>query len=124
MNPENPLECKFFAEQNVPFENLKNDEKLHLFRIIQEALNNAQKHAKAEECSVIFRFTDGILTLLVCDDGTGFDAENFSISKSDDENGTHLGLRGMKARAELLGGKLRIKSNETGTEIIFEMKMK
>lgn len=124
LNPENPLECKFFAEQNVPFEKLSSDQKLHLFRIIQEALNNAQKHAKAEECSVIFRFADNVLTLLICDDGIGFDAENFSDAKNEDENGTHIGLRGMKARAELLGGKLRIKSNETGTEIIFEMKMK
>lgn len=124
LNPENPLECKFFAEKNVPFEKLSGGEELHLFRIIQEALNNAQKHAKAEECSVIFRFAGGVLTLLICDDGIGFDAENFSAAKSDDETGTHLGLRGMKARATLLGGKLQVKSNETGTEIIFEMKVR
>lgn len=124
LTPENPLECKFFAEQDVPFEKLSGDQKLHIFRIIQEALNNTQKHANAEECSVIFRFADGVLTLLVCDDGRGFDTENLSAAESEDENGTHLGLRGMKARATLLGGKLQVKSNETGTEIIFEMKMR
>lgn len=49
------LPCTFFVEQNVAFEDFTNEQKHHILRIIQEALNNVRAHAKAEETSVVIR---------------------------------------------------------------------
>ncbi|MCB0155080.1 MAG: PAS domain-containing protein [Anaerolineae bacterium] len=74
-----------------------------LYRIAQEALNNALKHAEAK--SVIIRLkADGRLILLeVSDDGLGFDPGQINGSG-------RLGLAGMRARAERLGGTLELRT--------------
>ena len=85
------------------------------FRIVQESVNNALKHSKASEISVINPGQRRLL-FLVSDDGIGISGQ-----KAPDDvisQNTHLGLKGMKSRAELLGAKLEIKSDkETGTQI-------
>ncbi len=43
------------------------------FRIVQEALTNAEKHSRASEARVLLRFDPGLLECVVCDDGVGFD---------------------------------------------------
>lgn len=74
-----------------------------LYRIIQEALTNIAKHAHADSVSVLIdRRMDDVVAIIE-DDGLGFEIEN----KYD---GGHLGLMGMKERAELLEGKLEIES--------------
>ncbi len=83
-------------------------DKIHaetLFRIVQEALNNVERHANASRVSVSMEHTplpERALTLRVKDDGVGFDA-----AALDDER---FGLRGMRERAELIGAHLRIDS--------------
>lgn len=84
------------------------------FRIVQEALTNVVRHAKARNVSITLRSLDNELTLFIKDDGRGFDAHAHNQS----EFTTSLGLRGMRERALALGGRLEIKSSPSrGTEI-------
>jgi two-component system NarL family sensor kinase len=78
--------------------------KTALFRIAQEALNNAARHARAREVSVRLRFErDGGLALLIQDDGEGFDAV---AAQAVADRG--LGLRSMRERADALGARLSL----------------
>ncbi|HEY0073023.1 MAG TPA: PAS domain S-box protein, partial [Abditibacteriaceae bacterium] len=80
-----------------------------LYRIVQEALTNVQRHAGAKQVSVILEKSQSTLTAIVEDDGQGFDPEK-------DEQGhgrpaSHrLGLLGMQERMEIVGGTLTIES--------------
>jgi two-component system, NarL family, sensor kinase len=73
-----------------------------LFRIAQEALANIRQHAHATNAEIALRGKERSATLTVRDNGAGFDA---SIRREG-----HLGLIGMKERARLLGGRLRVTS--------------
>lgn len=81
--------------------------KVFLFRIIQEALSNAHKHAKATRVAVHLKIGHDMLTGSVTDNGIGFDVQ--AVSK-DPEKWDHFGLRGMKERARLLGGEAQWES--------------
>jgi signal transduction histidine kinase len=76
----------------------------HLYRIAQEALNNAAKHAAAANVSVVLDTRDGGAVLIIEDDGTGFDVERISA------DGSPLGLLGMRERAQIVGGRLDVES--------------
>jgi signal transduction histidine kinase len=71
---------------------------LSAFRIVQEALTNTLRHARATRAEVTVRYGDGAVELDVRDDGRG--------SAGPDANGTGRGLVGMRERAALLGGTL------------------
>ncbi|HEV8574311.1 MAG TPA: GAF domain-containing sensor histidine kinase [Dehalococcoidia bacterium] len=85
-----------------------------VFRIAQEALNNALKHSGAERIDVSLTIVDGKVTLSVADDGKGFDPFDAQA------RATRLGITSMKERAEALGAELRIESSETGTRVQLE----
>ena len=85
-----------------------------LFRIAQEALTNAIRHANANEISVVLDRRKGRLRMVVEDDGRGFHPE--AVEGSD-----HLGLVGMRERVEVLGGTLLVESNPgSGTTVVVE----
>ena len=82
-----------------------------LYRIAQEALNNAANHARASRIELRLSSDDASLTVEVADDGTGFEA--------DAEFPGHLGLRSMQERAAALGGTCRVISRPgTGTRVV------
>ena len=86
-----------------------------LFRIVQESLANVRRHANATEAWVTLENTPQTVELVIRDNGDGF-----STNDSDPAtNGTgHHGLKGMRERAESLGGTLDITSgSENGTEV-------
>lgn len=85
---------------------LSADTEVALFRIAQEALTNCGKHAGAARVCLSLSFSGQQAMLAIEDDGRGFPAA--SEPSSDHERG--LGLHGMRERAELLGGELRIDS--------------
>lgn len=87
--------------------NLDSKTKVFVFRIVQEALSNAHKHAKATRVSVHLAINLDMLTGFVRDNGIGFDVQ--AVSK-DPEKWGHFGLRGMKERARLLGGEAQWES--------------
>lgn len=78
-----------------------------VFRIVQEALTNIIKHAGASRTRVVLEKTNGAIEVSISDNGKGFDAKRV-LGKA--ENG--FGVRGMRDRAELFGGKLDVKSAE------------
>ena len=78
-----------------------------LYRIVQEALTNIAKYASAKNVSVLLEHRSDSVVAIVEDDGRGFEVERFLREHRD---GQHLGLLGMKERAELLGGKWMIES--------------
>jgi two-component system, NarL family, sensor histidine kinase DegS len=93
---------------------------LALFRIIQEALTNIRKHSEATVSRVNLRFTPQIIKLSISDNGKGF-----NVNKSQDlVTAGHLGLVGMKERASLIKGNLRIKSETgRGTTVSVEVRL-
>lgn len=82
-----------------------------LFQITQEAVTNAGKHAAASHVAVRLRLEQGEAVLEVEDDGHGFgEADPLGPSEAG-----HIGLASMRERAEMLGGRLTIESDEGGT---------
>ncbi len=82
-----------------------------LYRMCQEALHNIVKHAAARQIQIELRRDGGCVSLVVTDDGTGFDPTTAS-------RGGHLGLAGIRARVERFGGRLTIESAPgTGTRL-------
>lgn len=79
-----------------------------VFRVVQEAVNNALRHAGASRLRVeLGREEDGTLRVGITDDGHGFDPE---VVRARVDRGEHLGLRGMQERVTALGGRLEILS--------------
>src|SRR3954451_15370894 len=85
-----------------------------LFGIAQEAVINAGRHAGAKNVSIHLRTVDGEVELRVSDDGSGFDDEQ---PLGPNEPG-HIGLATMRERAELIGGRLEIRTSEKGTTVL------
>jgi signal transduction histidine kinase len=82
-----------------------------VYRVAQEAIMNVVNHAHAKKLTVKLKFREGKLTLMVRDDGIGFEIEEIDKTR-------HLGLVGVRERAQLIGGKLNIISKpKAGTTI-------
>ncbi len=91
-----------FMHDNVP-PTLPTDIAVNLFRVLQEALSNAAKHAGASRCQVSLRGADGHLQLAVRDEGRGFDTEAALATSG-------LGLVSMQERIKLVNGIVAIDS--------------
>jgi two-component system NarL family sensor kinase len=79
-----------------------------LYRIAQECLQNVAKHARASSATLRFDVQTGAARLEVTDDGVGFDMS--VAGESDPEEARGYGLQSMAERAELVGGRLQIRS--------------
>lgn len=89
-----------------------------LYRIVQEALTNAAKHAEPVHISILVEYRKAGVLIIVEDDGKGFDVAAAMDSPMEGK----LGLFGMQERASLVGGKLTIESNPgTGTTVFVEV---
>lgn len=95
---------------------LDKETELGLYRIVQEAIGNALKHANPSLIEVEIRQGNGLLKLSVSDNGDGFDCQKIASGKSQS-----MGLSGIKARAGLLNGNLEIISSaHSGTRLSLE----
>lgn len=93
--------------------------KIFLFRIVQEALSNVQKHAKADRVSVELDIALEHLRVTIRDTGIGFDMDQVM---RDPEKWDHFGIRGIIERARLVGGDGRIESKKgRGTTIVVDV---
>ncbi|MGB2583080.1 MAG: PAS domain S-box protein [Dehalococcoidia bacterium] len=91
---------------------------LVLFRIVQEALRNVWRHSQATSAQVLVEFQDGKTMITVKDNGKGFQLQS---PMGDLTKTGKLGLAGMKERARLLGGSLKVESEPgKGTTVIVE----
>ena len=119
------IDCRFDISENEKLKSLDEEKQLQIFRIVQEALTNVEKHAQASEAIVVLRCDpNGDISIGVSDDGKGFipPAKNASGKYTRRYKGKHMGIRGMKERAALLGGNLEIKSEAgEGTLVRFQL---
>jgi signal transduction histidine kinase len=81
------------------------DEQIEVFRIVQEGLANARRHAAARRATVRIGIRAGRRTVLVRDDGSGFDEEHATSGQ---------GLRNIRARAATIGGVFSLRSQPGG----------
>jgi signal transduction histidine kinase len=75
-----------------------------VYRVVQEALTNVAKHARAKRVNLVAERRRNDLRIIVEDDGKGFDVRSVNDAR-------RLGLRGMRERAVLVGGELQIESS-------------
>ena len=94
------VECLFDCEEAV--DELHPETKLQVYRIAQEAVNNALKHSGATQIVIQWRRTDAGITLAVSDNGHGFEERNLDRKT--------LGLHSMAYRARVVGAELNIRS--------------
>ena len=95
---------------------LPDDHRLALYRVVQEALTNIQKHAEAQQVWLVLSTSDEAVTLLVGDDGRG-------LTLSHDATG--FGLRGLRERAGQLGGELHLEPRPGGgTQLSFRLPLR
>ena len=87
-----------------------------LYRVLQEALSNIARHAEADRVRLSLSVTSDKVTLIVSDNGRGFDVNNVSSAS--------YGLTGMKTRLSEVGGTLNVESTPSaGTTITAEVKL-
>jgi len=99
------FEVRFHHERAL--ERLAPEIETACFRIVQEALTNITRHAKASMVQIDLHHENGDMVLRVMDDGLGFDTAAMHERAT---TGASLGVLGMQERATLLGGQLRIHS--------------
>ena len=107
-----------FGEVGTPIR-LPSSVEIAVYRVVQEALTNIRKHANASKVALRLQFHDDKVEVEVHDNGQGFDSFrtlNSAISVG------HMGLLGMKQRAEMLGGDIKIRTGkEAGTTIVLSL---
>lgn len=87
-----------------------------IFRLIQEIINNIDKHAKATYAQASVEYADKYIKVMIQDNGIGFNEEDVL------KNSNNFGLIGMKERVELLDGEFSIYSiKNSGTSIMFKI---
>jgi len=90
---------------------LTDSQKIVIYRVVQEALNNVRKHSEARTAHVGVRTTRRLIEVVVRDDGRGIDGR---IRATD-----RLGLAGMRERVRLLGGVVTIGDGPSGGTLVF-----
>ena len=115
-----PENCEIYASLSDPGEQLLSaSQKINLYRIAIEAINNALKHARASRIEVTLRRDDATLLLRIEDNGTGFDFDADNV-----DNG--YGLANMRERAALMGADIRWQHSRfsSGTCVLLTLRLK
>jgi signal transduction histidine kinase len=96
---------------------LPKDAQLHLYRIIQESVQNVLKHARASQLDIAMIEENNELDITIEDNGVGFDVNALT------ENS--LGMKNIRSRTEYLGGQVEINSlRGSGTAMVFHIPLK
>ena len=111
------INCIFSCKNGIMIND--NSLALNLYRIAQEAANNAIRHGHAQHLTISLTSEEGILCLSICDDGCGF-----VVNDTNQKTMPGMGIKIMQYRAKQLGAKLEFLSrSEGGTEVRLEMRM-
>ena len=102
--------CRF--ECPLPVIVSDNSAATHLYRIAQEAVNNALRHSQASEIVLSLKQNGKEIVLEVLDDGIGIEESYSRIAEAKKDHG--MGMRTMQYRAGILGGTLQIERRKTG----------
>lgn len=109
-----PVDCML----EIGTQRLPGEIETTIYRIVQEALTNVARYAKADTVSVLVELRDNEVIVVIDDDGIGFDS-------TIPHRSNHLGLVGMRERAELLGGRFTVESNPgVGTSVFVGIPLK
>ncbi|RKS90291.1 histidine kinase [Flavobacterium limicola] len=100
-------------ENKTAFDIRDIDKHLHVFRILQELMNNSLRHGKATVITVLFEEKNGIKNCYYSDNGIGFEMKS-------DENKKGLGMKNIESRITFLNGKMTLESVlNKGISIVF-----
>lgn len=111
------IRCDLIGDQNLAIAD--KHLALNLYRITQEAVNNAIRHGQAQHITISLSTHDKVLDLSICDDGHGF-----SYKESERHATSGMGLKIMQYRAKQLDAQLEILTrNEGGTEVHLEKRI-
>ena len=102
------IKCRFTAEQSVRVED--SETATHLYRIVQEAVTNALKHAHSQQVTIALEREDGQIVLSVRDDGKGISSKTRKVQG--------MGLKSMQYRAALIGATLSVAPNKQGGTLV------
>ncbi len=95
------IDSELQADASIPWNTMDNSVQMNLYRLIQEALQNINKHAHATKVEVNFSLQDKNLLLTIKDNGTGFDTQRMKKG---------IGIKNMFSRVQKLGGIFKIDS--------------
>ena len=121
------IECILKMQDKLDISSLIMKQTINIFRIIQEALNNIEKHAKASIVSIIITIIQNnnqkMLKVYITDNGTGFNSEK--LLKTTALQYGHFGISNMRNRAKDINASFSISSEiNSGTEIKLEVPVK
>ena len=121
------IECILKMQDKLDISSLSMKQTINIFRIIQEALNNIEKHAKASIVSIIITIIQNnnqkMLKVYITDNGTGFNSEK--LLKTTALQYGHFGISNMRNRAKDINASFSISSEiNSGTEIKLEVPVK
>jgi signal transduction histidine kinase len=118
--------CAFHHDANLPLP--AGDSSEHLYRLAQEAINNAVRHGRASHIDILWQSRIGRQVLRIRDNGRGFDPDAVAVPKAgrandaphhrERDNRGGIGLRVMRHRAQMVGGQLQIGRADTGGTIV------
>ena len=107
---------KFKIDESIDWQQINQINKVNLYRIIQEAIQNITKHASAKKVNLFFNIEDDKLIVEIKDDGVGFD--NTQKRKG-------IGMKNMTSRVKKIKGTFKILSNsDNGTHLIIKIPIK
>lgn len=113
-NINNTGEIKIIYNNHVNLDNLSIDKHLHIFRILQELINNSLKHSNASKITIQFNQEGDHIKLHFYDNGKGFDITNSAHKKG-------LGMKNIESRVSLLQAKLSVDSKlNQGTQFLIQ----
>ncbi|AXT21154.1 two-component sensor histidine kinase [Flavobacteriaceae bacterium AU392] len=95
------LEYHFTDDTHINWDEVTNKNKIHIYRMLQETMQNIYKHAKASYINIGFQLKKGVILVTVGDDGIGFNTEKAKKG---------IGIKNINARVKDFGGKVNIDS--------------
>ena len=108
------INCSYSIEEDLNFTSLSAENQLHLYRMVQESLNNIQKHSQAKEAVLVARhyIRGSRESILVCvsDDGIG-------LSGIPEERSEKLGMRSLRQRSVIMGAQSWVHSLILSTKV-------
>jgi len=118
------IDCAFNCDEEIP--DLPNAVQLHIYRIVQECLNNIEKYSGASRVALTFQVKDGTLSLTIQDNGRGFSLSDSGSRRTTREGGKGLGS--LRERAELIRcfypARFSVQSEpDRGSRVTLEMKL-
>ena len=100
-------------ENKTTFDIIDNDKHLHVFRILEELMNNSLRHGKASLISIVFEKKNEKNWCFYTDDGIGFEMKN-------NENQKGLGMKNIESRIAFLNGNITLESSvNKGISVVF-----